>query len=641
MKLSKLTHLTTGSLIALATLETGAQAMPSNSKANPALVSPLSQQITAQKGLYGSKVLIDETSRLLYVSPAERKTQKGSYTPLGYVVNCSTLKAGYELLYRLPPVDQALRIAKEGPYSPFFDLSYGLYISNASLLREVKSKMMAISDIQTAAFTSSEIIYNELHVDLTAVSAKLDSLDTAIDTAFKHSDLATTTDEESRAKQALVEARAEKAARAPELKEKLRALEARFVTASADYIRAKAIWTNYDVQIKPLLEAVNGINAAFGVEMLLAKDAFKEAKLMLDNLESKIVGLAAAGYTIWDNEASLLRDIVSRNSTDASGQPVQPYSVNQLSLYNVALKPVLMRNVANTAAHTDVSYTASTPLFDERDKDKEMTTTFKDAAGNPIKIAYHPAPNQGAGVYMALITEGAYCGGGSSEPQLQRVSLPGSSDTPIVFGVPVFENHESDMLFHQPVALSYDFNVRAEPINVKCSLHVHNFMQLTRDSGSSQFLFWGHQWDDTTRNLTKNNGVSCTVLDNVTGDQEGLEEHKQYVQALQQKMSQEVMAEFILNYAKAWTVTSNPPPAAPPANPFPNLGNGMAMLCGSNAYCAIGSIILKNADELFGQHNGRTSDTSTMDGTITRDYTEISYTVQHGEAIIDLEVRKN
>ena len=104
------------------------------------------------------------------------------------------------------------------------------------------------------------------------------------------------------------------------------------------------------------------------------------------------------------------------------------------------------------------------------------------------------------------------------------------------------------------------------------------------------------------------------------------------------------MAEFVLTYAKSWSVSSSRPDGSvlTPTRPFENIGYAVTSICGADPFCFITGVVLKSVDELFGTKAGTTSNTDTLSGTISRSYKENSYRLLHqDQRVVMLEVRVN
>jgi len=97
---------------------------------------------------------------------------------------------------------------------------------------------------------------------------------------------------------------------------------------------------------------------------------------------------------------------------------------------------------------------------------------------------------------------------------------------------------------------------------------------------------------------------------------------------------------FLTSYAKDWQVTPlRPEVLSADSRLFSKIGQGVMNLCGSNKYCQISGIVLKSMDELVGaRHSGSTSNTTTISGTLSKDYNLNTYMISEGFSNIEMRV---
>jgi hypothetical protein len=65
----------------------------------------------------------------------------------------------------------------------------------------------------------------------------------------------------------------------------------------------------------------------------------------------------------------------------------------------------------------------------------------------------------------------------------------------------------------------------------------------------------------------------------------------------------------------------------------------MTTLCGANVYCQIANVVFTALDELIEARSGKISREDTQRGTMTRSYSERSYTIAKDESLSTFEVR--
>lgn len=410
-------------------------------------------------------------------------------------------------------------------------------------------------------------------------------------------------------------------------------------------MRASAIWKVYAVNQDDLRDEIKTLKAVYDVQKQLADDVYARNLKVLADLSGRPIGKAKAGYSIWGDEVNALRTIVNAGSGPR-------YDVQPLSIFNVTMGPTVLDDAPSSSGgdktpEDQAKKTSQVTLLAPAliGTPTERTTSYKDASGQPVRILGSDPHGAEVGVYQAVISQGAYC---SASPTLETQSVrmakndhPQSDDDYLTpHAVYQFKLRDNRHLFYQPVELAYDYYVKADPVEVKCVLTVDSFMNYMRNQGNDHILFWGHDWDETTRTAVQNNGLTCTEKNRPVGTStDAIAAHAQMVDALEERLSQELLSEFILDFAKSWEVRPDPSPVnMQTKSGLEAVGNGMALLCGSNPYCLVGSIVLKSADELFGAHSGTTSDNSSVTGTLTRDYSEDSFTIQHGTTSITLTV---
>jgi len=623
-----------------------AHALPSLHKSNSGLA-----QINARAGsddrLNGATFYADsnDNSRVIYVSPAARKTQQGQFQNGGVLIQCPTLQSMYDMAYSAPPQADWQSTALAGPYSPYFDLHFGNYLRNATLLEDILDTEVAITNIcddhpaECSEFYEAEGLYEARVDEVEFTEAEINRLNGFRDRAQDCLLLALLPTEEQACLDTMAEEAAERAAELPTAVAAYRDARREMLIAKDRYILAKAAFD----ALAPTREALEDLRflleGHFATIDALADRAFTRNVATLDSFESKMVGTARAMFSVYDQEVS-----AGRRAAAGSG-----YSVAELPLMNVTIGSDTADNETGTAITGTLASRGFTREMSKARGPNQIAvagterffSTFR-KGGQSLPIAnIEPAATTAQTLFEVDVTQGSFCQGRTGgERSITRVAAGGS------FWDVVRRRYvnRTTPLLAQPVGFSYDFFAAADPISVECSLDVDRFTREIRRRGSSGFLFWRRRWDDAQRTRVEEMGVSCEVTKAPSISFPDQADQDEYLEELRQAMEQEIMAEFVLNYAKSWNVANRGPDgsALEPTRPFRNIGYAVTSICGTNPFCYITGVVLKNLDELFGTKAGTTSNTDSLSGTITRSYKENSYRLLHqDQRVVMLEVRVN
>ncbi len=488
--------------------------------------------------------------------------------------------------------------------------------------------------------------FDEAQKELQDAEAAYSSLSKRLDTL--NSQLLDATDEEEKAelRKVLDDARNAKESEGPERKERLRFARREFNRISPQYIDAKSTYDTTVPNIEALRTEIVSLVAIFETINNLSANNFAANERALQAFETTTVGTAKASYSIWGDEEARLRNVLSTYRQRESY--FRNHTVARLPIHNVRLKKPqnistqgsisgdLNGNTSIALARvgvqsdslivTDGEHTTSYPTFtkDNQSVTPESKTLSSDAAGT----------------YNNLVTRGALCTGNSQKRHnwlVKTVFNSGGHQSTISFNVYRFKPRTSNILA-QSIALEYDYYVRSDPTGANCTLDINKFRSFITDSGSSGFLFWRTSWSEAQRQQIERSGIICRILLSPSGENPNYKEQARQVEALRQTMMQEIAAEFILTYAKQWDVSQRQGALPKNRDALNIAGGALESLCGTNAYCALGSVALKAGDELFGTHADRVKNRDYLSGTIRRSYDETSWTLSYGQAVIDLLV---
>ena len=640
---------------AVMSISGAASALPDQHASSTALVR-LQSSAASDVRLKGSQLIQDHDGKMIYVSPATRKEESGVFAATNSATEnqCNILENIYKLTYSVPSSaeDTWRDVAKQGPYSPFFDLAFGNYIRYASLNDAILQAAVSedtykqLHKTEYEAYVLQKTLYDKAVGDLNKAKAELDLLDIDIKSAQDLLSIATTPDELANAHAALDAAIAKKAAELPEKKQTYKDAFRAEILLRSPYAQASAAWAPYQANLADMEKRLADVATVAASVRAMATDAFTFAKTTLDAFEGRTVGTAAAAYTIYSDEVSAAAGYLR-----SAG----------ISDYAVAALPLFEVTNANMPGKTEISETSTKPIFGGStgfnigiqsvskanpffaSAVMKPTTrpVFTAANGTPIRQLESAPVNQGSGSFSAPVTLGAYCSGSSLHAAETRVVTKADDGSDVVsFTRPLFTRRSTPVLA-QAVSLDYKYYVQAEPVNVSCSLTLNSFADFTRSSGHVSGFFYSRSWDDTTRQQVKDSGLECHQVGAPIGSNPNQADQQAFMDTKMQQMQQEIMAEFILTYGKSWTISTEMP-----ANPTPdlnhgvgNLGTSLLALCGTNPYCAVTGLVLKSLDEIFGHASGSTSTQDQLSGTISRKYSLSTWRVVPGSAAIDLTVR--
>jgi|GEM_PF-2781157 len=602
--------------------------------------------------LAGSQIMVDDLSNTIYVSPSSKKAQTGLYQPLASSA-CEILADHYQLTYLMPQVSQAdyVEVAKKGPFSSFFDAKLGNYVRHSFVLNQIVDKINEIDRIKKAnknviidydiakngfeqaqnEFDLADAAYAELSKNILSLKELIIEVDDA--------------DERIRLETALKDARQTKVEDGPELKDRLREARREVHRLRPPYEKAKAVYEATIPNIEQLHADIKSLSAIFEAINELSIKNFETNERALKAFESSTVGLASASYSIWGDEVARLQNIL------ASGKDhfhYFGYNVARLPIHNVRLKKPIISKTSGSLSGSfngDISSKLETVgmsndglmVSDGSEISRyHVFTKNRQAVIPEVKTL----SGDGAGTYQNLITRGALCTGHSEHRNSWPVNtIFKSGDLEIENNFQVFSyKPRSSSILAQSVALEYDFYARSDPTKVSCTLDVTKFNSFLANAGTSGFLFWRTSWSETERHRLDKSGLDCQVKLSPSGENPRHDEQSQYVESIRQAMMQEVAAEFILTYAKSWEISQRQPAIPDPGRASYRAGVALMTLCGANVYCAVGSIVLKAGNELFGSNAGKTKNQDYTSGIIHRSYEESSWTVSNGQAVIDLTV---
>lgn len=583
-------------------------------------------------------------NRKLYVSPSHRKVQAGIFK-LEATPACEILSNQYALTYMVPSVPAAewSEVALRGPVSAYFDFSYGNYLRNQKLIHEMAEKIGSIEQTRSqhrdvvaeyeAALAqyefkaqekeAAQLEYDKYPLRIKELTQLLIAAggDAALMEAYRDEIAAT---------------RSEFSAAAPRLVKLIAETTTALTSASTRLSTAKGAYSSAIPNETVILTRINTLSTLFDTLQTSSKKVFDDNNKILMALETAGVGVATASYSIWADEVTRLKDVASKSGLDVD--------VWRLPLYDIRLAPPqLIRSEStiapsatlgsqlNNAATLALVNNATAPLTSSTDVNASPFTRN----GQLVQTRIATLGDDGARTYSNVVTRGAYCTGSSERNFMNSTVTDGASGSSGSFSlqVGVYKPRVNSVL-SQSVALSYTYNLKNEPVDISCEMDIQKFSSWTSKQKTSGFLFWRKKKSSEERRMIQENGIRCTNHTNDFGA--GGAERSQ---AIMDQMTQEIGAEYILQYAKSYEITGYKESELPnPGAAAEKMGTAMGALCAGNVYCQVGSIVLKTGNELFGSASGGATGSESISGKISRHYKEHAYTSLPGQAVIDLTV---
>lgn len=580
----------------------------------------------------------------LYVSPANRKVQTGVFR-LETAPACEILANQYALTYMVPsvPASEWSQAALKGPVSGYFDFSFGNYLRNHRIINELAIK---IGEIEEMRAQNPEII-SEYESALSDYEFKLQERDKA---QFEYDKFATRIKELTQVliaagsdtqlmeayRSEIVATREEFSSSAPRLIRAIAEATSTLNLASSRLAAAKGSYSKAVPNEALLLNRIAVLSTLFDSLQSSSKRVFDDNNRILVTLETSGVGRAAASYSIWGDEVARLKSVAEQSNAH--------YNVWKLPIYDVRVAPTQSSQVPSTVDSSQqlspiLNNAASMTLVNQTSSPlatgAESNSSSFSRNGRPIQTRIAILGNEGAMSFDNVVTRGAYCTG-SSQRNVERstVSDANSMDSNYFSLQRGVYKPRVEPVLSQSVALSYTYNLKNQPVDISCEMDIQKFSRWTSQKNSSGFLFWRLKKSGEERRWIQENGLVCSHIKNDFGP--GGSER---AQEILDQMTQEIAAEFILQYAKSYEILGYKEVDLPnPGVAASKLGTAMGVLCGANVYCQVGSIVLKTGNELFGYTKGSASGIESISGKISRNYREHAYTSLPGSAVIDLTV---
>ncbi|MFW7378454.1 MAG: hypothetical protein ACOH5I_06595 [Oligoflexus sp.] len=599
----------------------------------------------------------DHESNVLYVSPAGQKVQGGQFEQTS-ALECSRYRQLYELTYTLPSSNaQALEMALAGESTgPYFDLLYFHYAFFHDFIIEAYASSKKIlqwrdehgQELAEIATLEAEISFVEAQIE--PLQSKVQSLQSELNVAMLA--LIQTTPGTPAHDSATRNFQEVQARVSPKIEEHQATISTHQANLLEKKLQRDIKQANLDVT-KPLGfdEAARLAGEARRAMSDLNDDANKAHKTLVSALnvvDQKTVGYANAWFTVWDDEQAALQAILSNHGSR--------YNAQRLPIFNAKFK----KNTPKESEQIMERSPQNDPVIGADTEYGQFNTAGLDLSASALRfpaMAFGTMPHRQTGAsvkigkpekdlgsaaeqgFRSLVTQGLYCSG---EGERQRTQMVWNTKDGYRVSFPrvLLPSSRSTNVIAQPVKLSYEYYQKTDPIAVSCQLTIDKFERFARDAGNTRFLFWGKKWDKARMTQINNNGLSCHKEINPQAGAVAVDEKK--AEEIYQSLMQDMAADYILNFASSYAVAAT----QPTGNILPDsdwysgkVGPAMRALCQGNIYCQITDVVFVALENLIQVNSGKVDHVDSKFGTISRNYSERSYTKVDGESIIKVEVR--
>ncbi len=627
-----------------------AHSLPSK-RAKTALPSEVLTQIAADPALKGVQVFADHEAdkKVLYVTPANRKPQAGSFIQSAEP-RCESVKGLYDLAFHMPSYqspEDLMRVAADhnAPVSAFFFVHFAGSVRQGDMLNTIQQNSNdaeALLDQNREGYDrylGAKAQYEAARSATLAVQAEIQRLD---DVIKRHQDqLLIAPDQAAReiARNALDAAIAHKQQVYPELARKLMQKEDLEVDAREDFIDAHQGIASLLLNLDRSLQRLDFNTRLYEARRKTHFDEYTMALNTLEARENRSIGTANVSVQVWADEAMRVDNIVK------SAEGFEGYSVQRLPIHNVTLDGRYWESTTQTADGSGtgfgngevavISNNAANAVGDT----EPVESPFRDEEDRPVQMLVKKLGQREAFAMNIPISAGTYCMA-QGRAEEDRVEFEVNQDGEVSKNVMTIRKFRArpEAVLKPSFALNYEYFVKAEPLDVACELNMELFFNHVQRSGSSGFLFWRKKWSNSELTQIQNNGLTCKVKSSPIGDDINLQ--REMEADLVEGFSRDLAAEAILLRAKEWKVTNASAELPEGSKGFAMIGTGMIAVCGGNPYCMVGGIVLKSIEELFGSRTATGQATYTYNTKLTRNFNYDGFTVDRGSVIVDTEIRQ-
>jgi hypothetical protein len=620
------------------------------------LDGPSAAAIARDPLLKSAKILKDHATNVLYVAPASQKVQAGTFVATA-PIECDRYRGLYELTFKMPANNQEARAMVDRLEStgPYFDQLYGNYALFTDIIRKAYYAAVNVEAWRAAHLTELE--------EVGALEIRIANLDAQI--RLKDQQLEPLNRELMQANLAMLRtplgsperAQAEAAYTAVYNRvigsintleaEKLALNEQRLPLDLERQLLQNALDSSKPMDYDEAMELASKARRAMNDLNSDAATAQSNLVSALDTVETKTVGFATASYTVWGEEQARLAAILAANNSPYAAQRLPIFNVNFIKSSPVSNSSSVVQNSSAEQLIGGQNINKQVSTFGIRAP--EANSSFQagsfaqmfDRVNNKIVDVgiREKKVVDNSFTFNSLITQGLYCSG-KSERDTSVVNWGMKNDLKATLTRTLIPAKRTHPVLSQSVKVKYDYYEKTDPIAVTCSLQIDKFESFARNAGSNRFLFWGKKWDHAERERVNNNGLYCNLDTNAQAGTPQVDSAR--TQEIYQSLMQDLAADYILNFASDYDVI-----ATQPVGPIMNeggqyaqsVGPAMTTLCGANVYCQIANVVFTALDELIEARSGKISREDTQRGTMTRSYSERSYTIAKDESLSTFEVR--
>lgn len=630
--------LITTSVVAALLQSTAANALPDLTKGNPldalGIVTPAG---------VGNIMSDHEDPRTLHVAPVPVKQINGLYAELGGVgPGCDNYINTKTQAYRqlATPVLQEQAYLSGDFVSNWYQLSYGIPRANLEGLNEIKNARKAITDEALANQGTIETYnilraqWTQLNIEVSAALAEREKLERA-QTNENQMCFTSSGGDFQRTYECMMGVQAKYQPLLAAVNTTIDNLQAQVSEIRTSYLTAKGEYEAYKEKIELITGNLAFHNLIIKSQSTISKNAWVMETDVVKEAGHSLVGLATAGYNIWDQEQALLSTALSNSNNGM-------YSSKQLDLFNIRLNSGVTRSNpkvdvgGESIFHRNVwSYPADT-LINKNLLNNWAMPFEREEIGDTINFSAMDETSFASGGIDFFVTRDARCG---DYTQTVEEEYSGTEDNVTVSWKVtrrLWEPQPNRAVFAANLGLSYNYYAYPGPISGECSIDVDRMNSYWRNTGRSTGWSWFKRktssWDRTVETARDNMGMECTLdLKPQTNDPD---EAARIAEEIERKMYNEMWQMFLSIYAESYDVELEDPELGDPKKEA-----GLTEICNRGPYCRYSNIILRALNALGGtKATGTTSHVSNHYGKIWKRFDKKIWNVQEGSALVQVKV---
>ncbi|KID54550.1 hypothetical protein JF50_21735 [Pseudoalteromonas luteoviolacea] len=641
--------LATSVAVAAALAHSSAFALPDATSGNP-----LSSIGVYSPAGIGDVVRDHKDDRTLYVGPANSKEIIGTYYEIGGGPSCSSYVNMKTQLHNLPvsPVKVKQALDNDEFYSNYFQLTVAIPAKNLKIAKDIGTKYNEIVDLATE---NKSIIdqYRVLHTTWLGLVNEKGTIDKEIDSLRLDQSEATNkcivlhgtnptemiacmTREINYYSPLISAAKAQSDMFAAEL-DKIR----------LEYYEAKGLYDAFTDKLDRLKTQLEFNTNLYGFQSLIANNAYDFEKKTVDEAGSLIAGTASAGYNVFDNEAAILTNALTRAGKHG-------YDVKQLDIFDIRLNSGVTKENINIVTANQAplyrknvwSYPANTVINFGNIGDR-ATPFERETVGDQIHFDTTTWDSLRAGDISFNVTKDARCGAyaENSARSYTYTDNNGIKDSWTIV-TDEYRANDNDAVFAANIALSYNYYAYPGKIEGECSIDVDRMHSYWRNTGKSKGWSWfrskTRSWDHIRETARDNLGMECSL--SAVPESNNPEEARAMVQELESQLYTDMWQMFLATYAESYDLVVSDPEVtdAGDSTVGAQLGDGLNKVCPASKVCQFANVVLRVLDTIGGSKaQGTTSHVSNTYGKIWRRYEKETFNVYQGSALIKAKVCVN